>query len=143
MKILQYKQKKIVQLNYGNSHKVEYYVDIENDVAKYLITWKIFMVLLKEKTHWKNSKKQYYHIYWQWFYLNKSLAIDWLTHFLFTTPPLQHRLKVRGGSIKMRYRDFPDGPMFKTLAFQFMGGRFNLWFGEQRSHVPWVQKAKT
>ena len=42
------------------SHKVEYYADIENDVAEYLITWKIFMVLLKEKTHWKNSKKQYY-----------------------------------------------------------------------------------
>ena len=38
MKILQYKQKKIVQLNYGNSHKVEYYADIENDVAEYLIT---------------------------------------------------------------------------------------------------------
>lgn len=37
MKILRYKQK-IVQLNYGNSHKVEYYVDIENDVAEYLIT---------------------------------------------------------------------------------------------------------
>ena len=36
MKILRYKQK-IVQLNYGNSHKVEYYVDIENDVAEYLI----------------------------------------------------------------------------------------------------------
>ena len=108
MKILQYKQKKIVQLNYGNSHKVEYYADIENDVAEYLITWKIFMVLLKEKTHWKNSKNEVNCQktvwmncqYWQLFYLNKSLAIDWLTHSLFTSSSLQHPLKVRGGSIK-------------------------------------------
>ena len=40
--------------------------------------------------------------------------------------------------VKM-FRDFPDGPVVKTLHFQCRWCRFDSW-SEQRSHMPHGQK---
>ena len=49
MKILQYKQKKTVQLNYGNSHKVEYYVGNQNKHLRTYIYLYIYIYIDLER----------------------------------------------------------------------------------------------
>ena len=38
--------------------------------------------------------------------------------------------------LKNSFRDFPGGPMVKTLCFHYRGHGFDPWSRELRSHMP-------